>query len=366
MDKKIKNVKIFDQEGERYIGYITVVNGKDYYYARPYYGEDGEIDPEVATIIEAAKKEETTNETKEAIEVDENTTVEEETTDKESEQVKDLVVYTEPPKKTSFLKSKKTWIAIGLAIVIVIAAKNCKKQDDTQTDDIKDDYGVEGTLLSSDDKTAIEQSKINYISKQDFYQGVTDLQKHMNSKLGYNCPLDDLYSFYYIANFENVSDEMFEELVEEGFMPDTTVAILEKALNVTAAVADSNMKSGASTIDYNYIFVDAEAQKQASLWQSKYNAMTKADATSAQAIFDEVRNYWMVSTTDGANTLPLGAKEMMTFMEVTNIYAQSASKGIEVSQAMWDSAYDFSSLMAGIENKFAGASIGECNTQLTK
>lgn len=340
--EKIKSVEIFDKDGERFVRYVTVNSkGAEIVHERPYFLENGEIDPEVDNLLNIASKQ-----GKEGCMV--------------SGSAGNVVVYDVPEnatvEKEGFFSKNKKIIASGLVgiligVGIMALAKSCDSQKTTVPTD-----------LEQDDIMEENQETIVYVTEEEFVTGVTELKKHLKDSCNYDASLTDLYSFYYVCNFENVSNDLFSKFVEDGMIPDRDVSILGNMLNVTGTLADLNTKAGKSVVDYGYVFVDEDSKEQAEYWQAKNNAMTTATKEEAQLIMDELNSTWVSPDTG----IALGTKEIVSLIDANNIVYKATTKGISYSPALWNAITDVSTLAASIDQQFTCATVNEAGKQLTK
>lgn len=263
-----------------------------------------------------------------------------------------LVVY----KKPNFFKRNKNLILSGLAGVAIGIGLMALAQGCEQNETILPDNSEPNTIEDN------EEEKIEYVTKEQYLEGVNSLKAKLKQTCNFDASLNELYSFYYVSNFENISNDLFTELVEEGYLPDRGVSILTNTLTFTGSLADINTKSDISKIDYDYIFVSESTREKAKYWQQKNNAMNNATEKEANQILEELNKTWVSADTG----LPVGAKEIISHIDANNIMYKGTLRNISYSPALLEAISDLSNLAASIDQEFTCLVVNEAGKQLTK
>lgn len=365
-NQKIRDVKVFTKDGEMWISYYTGKTGENY-HERPMYNEKGEIDPEVQLIMFKAK---------EISEKEPNLKVESENstgsaTNDTSDSV--AVIPTESGKVTvykapenaeldkGFMEKYGRLIGVGLAgvllgVTIMALAKGCES----------DKNPVILPKPDTDTDPVIEQEveTIKYITKEGYIEGVKDFCNSLNENYGFAYQPSQLTSFYYVANMENISDELFTDLVKEGYIPDTVSKLLANTFEVTANVRTKNLQTGTSNIDYEKLFVDENMAEVAETWEAKYNACSDLESTTVT--LTELEDFVVVSPESGYNELPTGGREIFNWTVGESIYTKAEFTGVEATEALKTESNDMTTVMTVYNNNFACISADETEKQLTK
>lgn len=361
-NQRIRDVKVFTKDGEMMISYYTGKNGENY-HERPMYNEKGEIDPEVQIIMFKAK---------ELSEKETEALIEGEVSDEQisSDSVAliptekgNITVYNAPENAEldkSFMDKYGRLIGVGLAgvligVTIMALAKGCES----------DKNQVILPKPNTDNDSSIEQDveTIKYISKEDYITGVKDFTESLNANYGFAYQPSQLTSFYYVANMENISDELFEDLVTEGYIPDTISKLLANTFEVTGSVRTKNLQTGTSNIDYEKLFVDEEMAEVAETWEEKYNSC--ADLESTTAVLTELEDFVVVAPESGYNELPTGGREIFNWTIGESIYTKAEFTGVEATEALKTESNDMTTVMTVYNNGFACIT-EETEKQLTK
>lgn len=382
-NKKIGSVSFISRDEKPYVRFVVNTGEKSEVFERPVYNEKGEFDPEVSNLLEIARK------------IDEKSKIEAELQDLESSVVADshddseksveenevdnassmalvptssgtVTVYGQPEEqstldKEGFFKKYGRLIAVGLAGVLVgigiTRGCGCVKTNNKQTtNDAKKDNVV----------TDAEEAKIKYITKDEYLSGASKLNSYFKENYSNNYSANDLYSFYYVANFENISTEVFEELVKEGLIPDNNAGILSNTLKITTIISDKSVRTGVSNVDYNYVFVDEEAVASATSLQQQFNTMKDASEEECAKVVENLENYYVISEENRANNLPVGAEEIIALTEGNSTVIVADSKGVSASDALRSSITDISTLLSAVNHNLNCLVANEAEKQLTK
>lgn len=356
-NQRIKNFNTFTKDGEIWVSYCTGENGENY-HERPMYNEMGEVDPEVANIMFKA------NESAEEV-IDENEVLEETIVSDSVALVPtktgEVIVYNTPENSEldkGFMDKYGHLIGVGLAGIligasIVALAKGCENDKNHVI------------LPNPDADSTIEQEveTIKYITKDEYIDGVKTFTQSLNTNYGFTYQPSQLTSFYYVANMENISDELFADLVKEGYIPDTISKLLVNTFEVTGSVRTKNLQTGISNLDYEKLFVDGNMAEVAETWEAKYNAC--ADLESMPAVLAELEDFVIVSPESGYNELPTGGREIFNWTIGESIYTKAEFNGVEATTALKEESADMTTVMTVYSNEFA-CIVEEAEKQLTK
>ena len=347
MERNIRIIaaKTITKEGQVYLQYTVQSNGDLKTFERPYYGKDGKIDPEVDTILALAKKhaDEEVNVFEETEEGFDDYSCEEQENVEEKETlpsypIRSLTVYTEPHKEAKVNKNYKGMLATGLAGVfagffIACAFRACGN--------VAKSNNPEETYTATTDRNSIvseNTTKLSFLSKAAYTNGVNNLCKYLNEELGFNYQPVDLNSFYYIANMDKITQSTFTELVNECYLPDTDVAIIQSAFNITSDLKTKFGQSGKIDVDFEKIFYDDEMVKVSNDYSEEYNKITTAKIDEkqavAQAVVDKLEKFMIVEPESGYNTLPVGSEFIFNRIVADIITIKAGEIEVETSQAV--------------------------------
>ena len=356
---KIMNVKTVNRDGEIYVQYSIFNNGEIKDFERPMYDKNGNVDPEVANLLELAKKQEYEG-TEETVEKVEEVTPEQ----------KKLVVYKEKgffAKNWKFITTGLAGVALGAAIVLL--AKGCETEVPT----------TDNTLIEDQ---IDDQMTITYMTEEEYAQGVKDLRKYLNDTLGYKYQSTDLTAFYYICNMENVSGDLFETLVTEGYLANNENQVMQDAFNVASDLINKSLENylagNITNIDYSKMFVNKHVVNVFTDGQGQFNSMIGVDTKAMEEIMTKQNNYvFGLETIDGKtiNAMPVGALDMYHLLVSTPIdiagglgdYTSEVPVGVSVGgEARQSIISDNTKLCNALNQEFINLSIGEADKQLTK
>lgn len=313
---RIINVSTIMKDGQLYLQYTIENNGDIKEFERPYYDQNGNIDPEVANILEIAKK------------IDSR--------ERETEKpVRDLVVYTEPSSKFKISRNTLGTIAAGLAGVLIgvgimAATRGCSKQQNSVNQDVP-----------TNDDTVIEQNddemKISYMTEEEFTSGVKALTNYVNETLGFDYKPVDLTSLYFSANMSHISNDLFKKLVTECYLPDTDMDIALNTLSALDSLQSTIGVEGTSKdridFDFSKLFVDKTAVEVNEYYKTKYNSVKSASKETTQEIVKELESYMFMDSTKGYNNLAAGERLAFNNYVADAIAIAASAKGVSMSSA---------------------------------
>lgn len=369
--RKISDVKTIAKDGQLYLQYNVESNGKIKRMERLYYDKNGNIDPEVAAILDIAKKMHEKN--------------------KNDNQDKDIklpiksenhvIPYKKPedfPEKAKVSKNILGYIATGLAGAllasgIMIACHSCDQssENETQKDEL-DNLNNEPTIIEQDE----EITKIKYISKEQYLNGVQSLTNYLNT-LGFNYQPVDINAFYYSANMDNISNDLFIELVNENYLPDTSDSIIDYTFGVTDDLVTFALKNKSmADVDFDSIFVDSNVAKVCDYWANKYDAVQNdrtevfknnsinITGSTTESVFNDLFSFVISEPEKGYNILPTGAQFIMDCIIFDPIMAVSQSNGMSYSQPLDYEIHDMSSYVTVLDGNMSNITTN--NKTLTK
>lgn len=274
-------------------------------------------------------------------------------------------------KKFKLVKDKKRRIIAGtlsilvLAGVIVLCFKSCSKNKASNN-----------TVSYTD-----EELKTIYIDKETYLNNVQTLTEYLNGYGNKNIKPVDVNSFYYLANMDNIKSSVFEELVDEGYLPESETDIIISALGIMDDLRDKIALDGIAgkeaSFDYSKMFVNTRTAKVFSAAQDLYNDVVKtSQGDTRDSILDDndknksikeqltklgemEDNYEL-----GENTLDLNIQEFGTLSPAeqviyNNIQAKTydillANYGVSVGGKARDNRIeDISNLVVSLREEFA-------------
>ncbi len=341
-----KNIRIITAEtvvrdGQLYLHYAIENNGIIKDFERPFYGNDGKVDPEVENILFLANKHNKNDEVK---------------------PVRDLTVYEEPAENAKVSRNYKGLIASGLAGVLIgvgvmAACRSCENKGQVVTP--KDDETNEPVIEQ-------EQNQIIYMTEEQYHNGVNELCNHLNETLGFNYQPVDLNSFYYSANMDKVSEELFNKLVSESYIPDTDIAIIQSTFNITSDLKTKFGQTGKMNIDFDKVFIDEQMVELSNQYSSKYNTIANASTEDIQTILDGLDEFMFEKPEYGYNTLPVGGEFIFNSIISDTIGIKAGEKGVATSAAFNEELSDVTDYVKALQHNLNCMAISETEKQLTK
>lgn len=368
---RILNAEIADKEGEKYIRYTMEINGLLYDHELPVYDKEGNKNPVVDDILSLAQKKEKP-EMVVPVEEDICDSKEKELSEDEDSEVENVTVYNEPKKNAKISKETKGYIAAGLAGILIgmgILAifKGCdssKKNDiDSQKDAINDINNQ-----PSIEQPKEEELKIVYITEEEYQKGVIELCDHLNEGLGFNYKPVDLNAFYYSANMDNISNELFTKLVNENYLPDTDVDIIQSTFAVASDLITTFGQTGKMDVDFSKIFVNNEMVEVSERYAKEYEKIATSDSEQIKDIVTSLENYMIVNPEEEYNTLPVGGQAIFNWTIADTIGIISESKGVATSDAFKEKTDDITRYIKALSGEFECMIVEEADKklQLTK
>ncbi len=349
MKRKITNVEVFTKDGQLYVRYNVESNNKVKVFERPYYDKDGKVDPEVENILIIAKQMEKKSE--------ENVDKGSKTKEIVPSPVNNLVVYKEPKTATSSKTTRNIlgYIAVGLAGALIAAgimagSKSCSKTQNN--DEPASDIDIDNNpVIEQQDDT---DTKIVYMTEEQYLNGVQELTNHLNETLGFNYKPVDLNAFYYSANMDNISDELFTKLVAEQYIPDTDTDIILSTFNITSDLRTKFVVDNNIGVDFSKVFVDNDVIQVSEQYKTKYNNIfTQSSQTAAENsknTLDDINNYMFDDVEAGYNTLPTGGQFVFNCLVSETIGIKAGEMGVSVTPAFESEISDLSDYVNGLRN----------------
>lgn len=324
--KKIFNVKTTTKNGQLYLCYSVNSNGQINDFEIPYYDQNGKIDPEVAAILDIAKKSE---------EKDKDNSEQNSSNKLPVKQDTRVTIYKKPeemPKSANISKDILGYVAAGLGgvligVTIMAACRGCSKQKTTN-------YNSD-----TDSDTKIEQTEdtIEYISEEEFTNGVKELTSYVNGAFGFTYQPVELTALYYSANMDVISNDLFAKLVSEAYLPDTDMDIAIKTLSVLDSLQSTTGVEGVSKdridFDFSKLFIRQDAIDINNYYKEKYNAISSASLEQIVAIVDELEDYMLMDVTKGYDNLSAGEQLIFNNYVADAISIAANSKDVHTTSA---------------------------------
>lgn len=345
---RIINAETILRDGTLYLHYTVERNGSIKDFERPYYDKDGDVDPEVQNILLLAKKHLSSNEE----------------TKEEEESCKNLVVYQEPSKDAKVSRNYASLVASGLAgvlvgIAIMAGIKGCTKSDVPS----KDDKDVPTT---PDEVVSEEETKINYMTEEEYLTNVQILCKYFNEEFGFQYQPKDLNSFYYFANMENIPQDLFDKLVMEGYIPDTDVGILQDAFAIISDLKTKGVQSDTIDFEFDKMFVDKRMIEKAEYYQNVHNKLNTSTKEEIKSYVTEMDDFMTADVRKGYNLLPVGGRFIFGHIVADVISVKAYQDGICTSEAFDDKINDLTQPMFMMQQSLDCMVVDATEKQLTK
>lgn len=267
----------------------------------------------------------------------------------------------------------------GLALIggSITACNACHKSN--KNDKENDNTSVTTTMpvtkpteVELEVTEAIKSEEIDYktiyLTKEEFVKGAVELSNYLTSKGNETIKPVDVMSLYYIANMDNISNDVFEQLVTEGYLPENGIDIIISSFGPMDDLRDYmslNMNDGKMVVfDYSKLFVNKYVADTFNESQKDLNDFTYASTLENQeellvSIREKQNNFILGEYSYGKDTkefgnLPVGAQFIYQNIQSKTYDIVGAEQNINVGgQARIDQEEDISNLAMSIEKEFS-------------
>ena len=206
-----------------------------------------------------------------------------------------------------------------------------------------------------------------YLTKAEFILNASNLADYLNLKGNSNAKPVDVMSLYYIANMDSVSNELFEELVNEGYLPETGTDIIVSSFGPAVDLRDyislNTIEGKEVDFDYSKLFVNKAV---ADTFNESHNNLIKmakiTDSDEVTKIMEKQNNYILGETTfDTNNTitkefgnLTAGQQYIYHSIQTKSYDIVGDKRGVSVGgQARINQKDDISNIVMSLEKEFA-------------
>jgi len=238
---------------------------------------------------------------------------------------------------------------------------------------------VEETIVKAEKAEETDYKHV-YLTKTEFIANASNLADYLNIKGNSNVKPVDVMSLYYIANMDSVSNELFEELVNEGYLPETGTDIIVSSFGPMDDLRDyislNTIEGKEVDFDYSKLFTNKTV---ADTFNESHNNLIKmaktTDSDEVTKIMEKQNNYILGETTFDTNdtitkefgNLTAGQQYIYHNIQTKTYDIVGDERGVSVGgQARINQKDDISNIVMSLEKEFACLNENEKVKTLTK